>query len=154
MWPLLQLALCPPITTATASRNCPPPLNLNSCVNTVQSVEQPTPLNVSAGPSWPIVRVQFDFLSTQRIPPPPYTQQVTCRTPPPPSPPRVPVQPSPSNPSHSSMSRTNIRPIVLCRTFLANREAAVDFLNTVERIYVVDGYANWDPNVSRIIIPL
>ncbi|WIA44312.1 hypothetical protein OEZ86_007107 [Tetradesmus obliquus] len=33
------------------------------------------------------------------------------------------------------------------RTFLANREAAVDFLNTVDRVYVVDGFANWDPEL-------
>lgn len=33
------------------------------------------------------------------------------------------------------------------RTFLMNREAAVDYLNTVDRVYVVDGYANWDPQV-------
>lgn len=40
-------------------------------------------------------------------------------------------------------------PLCPCRTFLANREAAVDYLNTVERIYVVDGFANWDPEVRR-----
>lgn len=43
-------------------------------------------------------------------------------------------------------------PLLLCRTFLANREASVDFLNTVDRIYVVDGYANWDPNVSFLFL--
>eukprot|EP00878_Enallax_costatus_P000932 GHUV01001062.1.p1 GENE.GHUV01001062.1~~GHUV01001062.1.p1 ORF type:complete len:591 (+),score=127.90 GHUV01001062.1:65-1837(+) len=31
------------------------------------------------------------------------------------------------------------------RTFLANREAAIDFLNSLERIYILDGYACWDP---------
>ncbi len=30
-------------------------------------------------------------------------------------------------------------------TFLVNRERAVDYLNTRERIYVVDGFAGWDP---------
>jgi phosphoenolpyruvate carboxykinase (ATP) len=29
--------------------------------------------------------------------------------------------------------------------FLANRQAAIDFLNTRKQIYVVDGYAGWDP---------
>lgn len=29
-------------------------------------------------------------------------------------------------------------------TFLVNRERAVDYLNTRDRIYVVDGYAGWD----------
>jgi len=30
-------------------------------------------------------------------------------------------------------------------TFLINRERAIDYLNTCERLYVVDGYAGWDP---------
>ena len=30
-------------------------------------------------------------------------------------------------------------------SFLINRERAVDYLNTRERLYVVDGYAGWDP---------
>ncbi|HEX4423226.1 MAG TPA: phosphoenolpyruvate carboxykinase (ATP) [Kofleriaceae bacterium] len=30
-------------------------------------------------------------------------------------------------------------------SFLVNRERAVDYLNTRERLYVVDGYAGWDP---------
>ena len=29
-------------------------------------------------------------------------------------------------------------------SFLINRERAVDYLNTRERLYVVDGYAGWD----------
>jgi phosphoenolpyruvate carboxykinase (ATP) len=29
--------------------------------------------------------------------------------------------------------------------FLINRERAIDYLNTRERLYVVDGYAGWDP---------
>ena len=29
--------------------------------------------------------------------------------------------------------------------FLINRERAIDYLNTQERLYVVDGYVNWDP---------
>jgi len=29
--------------------------------------------------------------------------------------------------------------------FMVNRERAVDYLNTRERLYVVDGYAGWDP---------
>lgn len=31
------------------------------------------------------------------------------------------------------------------RTFMVNHERAIDFLNTCERLYVVDGYAGWDP---------
>ena len=30
-------------------------------------------------------------------------------------------------------------------TFLVNRERALDYLNMCDRIYVVDGYAGWDP---------
>ena len=30
-------------------------------------------------------------------------------------------------------------------TFLVNRERAIDYLNTREQLYVVDGYAGWDP---------
>jgi phosphoenolpyruvate carboxykinase (ATP) len=30
--------------------------------------------------------------------------------------------------------------------FLTNRERAIDYLNTRENLYVVDGYAGWDPN--------
>lgn len=30
-------------------------------------------------------------------------------------------------------------------TFLINRERAIDYLNICERVYVVDGYAGWDP---------
>ncbi|GAB5405611.1 MAG: phosphoenolpyruvate carboxykinase (ATP) [Aureliella sp.] len=30
--------------------------------------------------------------------------------------------------------------------FMVNRERAIDYLNTRERLYVVDGYAGWDPN--------
>ncbi|MEM1093844.1 MAG: phosphoenolpyruvate carboxykinase (ATP) [Bacteroidota bacterium] len=29
--------------------------------------------------------------------------------------------------------------------FMVNRERAVDYLNTLERLYVVDGFAGWDP---------
>jgi len=32
------------------------------------------------------------------------------------------------------------------RSFLINRERAVDFLNTRNRLYVVDGFAGWDPS--------
>ncbi|MEM8964221.1 MAG: phosphoenolpyruvate carboxykinase (ATP), partial [Acidobacteriota bacterium] len=31
------------------------------------------------------------------------------------------------------------------RTFCVNRERALDYLNTRDRLYVVDGYAGWDP---------
>ncbi len=31
-------------------------------------------------------------------------------------------------------------------TFLVNRERAIDYLNTRDRLYVVDGYAGWDPD--------
>lgn len=34
-------------------------------------------------------------------------------------------------------------------TFMVNRERAIDYLNTRERLYVVDGFAGWDPE-SRI----
>jgi len=30
-------------------------------------------------------------------------------------------------------------------TFMINRERAIDYLNTRERLYVIDGYAGWDP---------
>ena len=30
------------------------------------------------------------------------------------------------------------------RTFLLNRERAVDYLNMLDRLYVFDGYAGWD----------
>ena len=31
------------------------------------------------------------------------------------------------------------------QAFMINRERAIDYINTRERIYVVDGYAGWDP---------
>jgi phosphoenolpyruvate carboxykinase (ATP) len=31
------------------------------------------------------------------------------------------------------------------QSFSINRERAIDYLNTRERLYVVDGYAGWDP---------
>jgi phosphoenolpyruvate carboxykinase (ATP) len=31
------------------------------------------------------------------------------------------------------------------KTFLVNRQRAIDFLNTRDQIYVVDGFAGWDP---------
>ncbi len=31
-------------------------------------------------------------------------------------------------------------------TFLINRERAIDYLNTKDRLFVVDGFAGWDPN--------
>jgi len=34
-------------------------------------------------------------------------------------------------------------------TFLLNRQRAIDYLNTRDRIYVCDGYAGWDPS-SRV----
>ncbi len=37
------------------------------------------------------------------------------------------------------------------RTFLLNRERAVDYLNMLDRVYVFDGFAGWDP-ASRIKI--
>ena len=33
-------------------------------------------------------------------------------------------------------------------SFLLNRERAVDYLNMLDRLYVFDGYAGWDPVVS------
>lgn len=35
----------------------------------------------------------------------------------------------------------------MCSTFLLNRERAVDYLNTLPRLYIFDGYAGWDPKV-------
>jgi len=35
------------------------------------------------------------------------------------------------------------------KTFLTNRERAIDYLNTLDRVYVVDAFVNWDP-ASRI----
>ena len=32
-------------------------------------------------------------------------------------------------------------------TFMLNRERAVDYLNMLDRLYVFDGYAGWDPQV-------
>ena len=32
------------------------------------------------------------------------------------------------------------------QSFTINRERAIDYLNTRERLYVVDGYGGWDPN--------
>jgi phosphoenolpyruvate carboxykinase (ATP) len=31
------------------------------------------------------------------------------------------------------------------QAFMSNRQRAIDFLNTCKRLYVVDGYAGWDP---------
>lgn len=38
------------------------------------------------------------------------------------------------------------------RTFLLNRERAVDYLNMLDRLYVFDGYAGWDPEVPRCLL--
>ena len=40
------------------------------------------------------------------------------------------------------------------RTFLTNRERAIDYLNTLDRVYVVDAFVNWDPEVSLCTHPL
>ncbi|MEM8558146.1 MAG: phosphoenolpyruvate carboxykinase (ATP), partial [Bacteroidota bacterium] len=32
------------------------------------------------------------------------------------------------------------------RVFLINHERAIDYLNTQDRLYVVDGFAGWDPD--------
>ena len=32
------------------------------------------------------------------------------------------------------------------RTFAVNRERAIDYLNTLDKLYVVDGFGGWDPN--------
>lgn len=34
------------------------------------------------------------------------------------------------------------------RSFLLNREQAVQYLNQLDRVFVCDGYAGWDPEVS------
>ena len=41
-------------------------------------------------------------------------------------------------------------PNLHCRTFLLNRERAVDYLNMLDRIYVFDGFAGWDPEVREM----
>jgi hypothetical protein len=41
-----------------------------------------------------------------------------------------------------------------CRVYLGNRAAAVSFLNAAERVFVVDGFACWDPAVSSSLQPL
>jgi phosphoenolpyruvate carboxykinase (ATP) len=33
-------------------------------------------------------------------------------------------------------------------TFLLNRERAIDYLNSLDRLYIFDGFAGWDPEVS------
>ncbi len=35
------------------------------------------------------------------------------------------------------------------RTFKLNRERAVDYLNMLDRLYVFDGFAGWEPEVSH-----
>ena len=35
-------------------------------------------------------------------------------------------------------------------TFLLNRERAIDYLNSLDRLYVFDGFAGWDPKVCTI----
>ena len=37
------------------------------------------------------------------------------------------------------------------QSFVINRERAIDYLNTRERLYVVDGYAGWDPKHQQKI---
>eukprot|EP01026_Neomeris_dumetosa_P048454 TRINITY_DN41944_c0_g1_i1.p1 TRINITY_DN41944_c0_g1~~TRINITY_DN41944_c0_g1_i1.p1 ORF type:complete len:642 (+),score=74.44 TRINITY_DN41944_c0_g1_i1:267-1928(+) len=37
------------------------------------------------------------------------------------------------------------------KTFLINRERAVDYLNSLERVYVFDGLVNWDPEYRHKI---
>ena len=38
-------------------------------------------------------------------------------------------------------------PMCFCRTFKLNRERAVDYLNMLDRLYVFDGFAGWEPEV-------
>lgn len=40
---------------------------------------------------------------------------------------------------------------MLCRTFKLNRERAVDYLNMLDRLYVFDGFAGWEPEVCFVI---
>lgn len=40
-----------------------------------------------------------------------------------------------------------------CRTFKLNRERAVDYLNMLDRIYVFDGFAGWEPEVRHLRHP-
>lgn len=40
-----------------------------------------------------------------------------------------------------------------CRTFILNRERAVDYLNMLERLYIFDGFAGWDPEVRCNPLP-
>jgi len=36
------------------------------------------------------------------------------------------------------------------RTFKLNRERAVDYLNMLDRLYVFDGFAGWEPEVNSL----
>lgn len=35
------------------------------------------------------------------------------------------------------------------RSFLMNRETAVGYLNSLDRVFIFDGFANWDPQASE-----
>ena len=48
-----------------------------------------------------------------------------------------------------SVGRSGDRGPCARRTFLLNRERAVDYLNMLDRIYVFDGFAGWDPEVRK-----
>jgi len=50
---------------------------------------------------------------------------------------------------HGTVSRED----ALSHSFLINRERAIDYLNTRDRLYVVDAYAGWDPRY-RIKVPV
>lgn len=49
--------------------------------------------------------------------------------------------------THIFTSPPPLQPL-LPRTFLSTRQTAVDFLNLQDRLYVIDGFAGWDPTVS------
>lgn len=59
------------------------------------------------------------------------------------------VYPVPHEQQYKTMHpETQVKNCCVCRTFLLNRERAVDYLNMLDRLYVFDGYAGWDPEVS------
>lgn len=50
--------------------------------------------------------------------------------------------------AQQSQHNVNCSIVFNCRTFKLNRERAVDYLNMLDRIYVFDGFAGWEPEVS------
>ena len=49
-------------------------------------------------------------------------------------------------------SQNALLKVMFCRTFVLNRERAVDYLNMLDRLYVFDGFAGWDPEVRSVML--